>query len=49
MMALKLKEEFGMTTSMANLMKDYMVVALELSIFRSNVRKQISDVLDGFL
>jgi hypothetical protein len=27
-MALKLKEEFGMTPSMANLMKDNMVVAL---------------------
>jgi hypothetical protein len=38
-MALKLKEEFGMTTFMVNLMKDYMVVALELSIFPSNVRK----------
>ncbi len=49
MMALKLKEEFGMTPSMANLMKDYMVVILELPIFPSNVRKQICDVLDGFL
>ncbi len=49
MMALKLKEEFGMTTSMANLIKDYMVVALELSIFPSNVRKKIYDVLDGFI
>jgi hypothetical protein len=49
MMALKLKEEFGMTISMANLIKDYMVVALELSIFPSNVRKKIYDVLDGFI
>ncbi len=38
-----------MTPSMANLMKYYMVVALELSIFPFNVRKQICDVLDGFL
>jgi hypothetical protein len=34
-------KEFGMTTSVANLMEDDMVV--------SNIKKQVCDVLDGFL
>ncbi len=38
-----------MTPSMVNLMKDYMVVALKLFIFPSYIRKQICDVLEGFL
>jgi hypothetical protein len=33
MMGLKLKEEFGMTPSMANLMKDYTVVAFRIVYF----------------
>jgi hypothetical protein len=34
-------KEFGMTTSIANLMEDDMVI--------SNIKKQVCDVLDGFL
>ncbi len=49
MMALKLKEEFGMTPSITNLMKDNMAMALELSIVALNIMKQVCHVLDGFL
>jgi len=47
-MALKLKEEVGMTPSIANLMEDNMAMALELSILVFNITKQVCDVLDGF-
>jgi len=47
-MALKLKE-FKMAPSMANLMEDDMSMALKVSMFVSNVRKQVCDVLNGFL
>jgi hypothetical protein len=47
-MALKLKE-FKMAPSMANLMEDDMSMALEVSMFVSNVRKQACNVLNGFL
>ncbi len=36
-MALKLKEKFGMTPSTVNLMEDDMVVTLELSMLASNI------------
>jgi hypothetical protein len=48
-MALKLKEEFGMTLSITNLMEDDMSMNLELAMFSSNVREQVCDILDGFL
>jgi DNA-binding Xre family transcriptional regulator len=48
-MALKLKEEFGMTPSTTNLMEDNMAMALESSIVALNIMKQVCDVLDGFL
>jgi hypothetical protein len=38
---LKLKEKFGMAPSMADLMDDDMVVALELFMLTSNIRKQV--------
>jgi hypothetical protein len=38
-MALKLKKIFGMVPSMANSMKDDIVVILELFMFASNIRK----------
>jgi hypothetical protein len=40
-MALKQKEKFGMAPSMVDLMEDDMVVALELSMLTSNIRKQV--------
>jgi hypothetical protein len=48
-MALKLKEKIGMTPIMVNLMEDDMVMALKLFMFPFNIRKQVCDVLDGFL
>jgi hypothetical protein len=47
-MALKPKE-YKMAPSMANLMEDDMSMALEVSMFVSNVKKQVCDVLNGFL
>jgi hypothetical protein len=38
-----------MAPSMANLMEDDMSMALEVFMFVSNVRKQVCDVLNGFL
>ncbi len=38
-----------MVPSITNLMDDDMVVALELFMFASNIRKQICDVLNDFL
>jgi hypothetical protein len=38
-MALKLKDKFGMTPFIINLMGHVMVVALELSMFVSNIKK----------
>jgi hypothetical protein len=38
---LKLKEKFGTAPFMADLMEDYMVVALELSMLTSSIRKQV--------
>lgn len=40
-MALKLKEEFEMPPFMANLMKDDMALALELSALASYIRKHV--------
>jgi DNA-binding Xre family transcriptional regulator len=48
-MALKLKEDYGMTPSMTNLMEDDIVVGLELSMLTFNIRKQVCDVLNGFI
>ncbi len=48
-MALKQKEKFGMAPSMVDLMEDDMVVALELSMLTSNIRKQVWNILDDFL
>jgi DNA-binding Xre family transcriptional regulator len=46
---LKLKEKYGMTPSMTNLMEDDIVVGLELSMLTFNIRKQVCDVLNGFI
>jgi len=48
-MALKLKEEFGMSLSISNFMEDGMSMNLELPMFSSNIKKEVCDVLDGFL
>jgi hypothetical protein len=46
---LKLKEKYGMTPSMTNLMEDDIVLGLELSMLTFNIRKQVCDVLNGFI
>ncbi len=48
-MALKLNKEYGMTPFMTNLMEDDIVVGLELSMLTFNIRKQLCDVLNGFI
>jgi len=48
-MALKLKEKFGMTPFMADLMEEDVVVVLKLSMLTSSIRKQVWDILDEFL
>jgi hypothetical protein len=48
-MALKLNKKYGMTPSMTNLMEDDIVVGLELSMLIFNIRKQLCDVLNGFI
>jgi hypothetical protein len=45
---LKLKKEFGMVLSMANLMEDDVNVVFELSMFTFNIKKLVCDVLDSF-
>jgi hypothetical protein len=40
-MALKLKEKFGMTPFMADLMEEDVVVVLKLSMLTSSIRKQV--------
>jgi hypothetical protein len=40
-MALKLKDKFGMTPFIVNLMGPVMVVALKLSMFVSNIKKNV--------
>ncbi len=47
-MALKLKKEFGMVLSMANLMEDVVNVVFELSMYTFNIKKLVCDVLDSF-
>jgi hypothetical protein len=39
-MALKLKEEFGMSLSITNFMEDGMSMNLELPTFSSNIKKR---------
>jgi hypothetical protein len=46
---LKLKEKHGMAPSITNLVEDDMAMASKLFMHVVNIRKQICDVLDGFL
>jgi hypothetical protein len=48
-MSLKLKEEFGISFNLQDLVDDDFVVTQELSLFASNIRKEVCGVLDGFL
>jgi hypothetical protein len=48
-MSLKLKEEYGISSNLEDFIHDDFVVALELSLFAFNVRREICGVLDVFL
>jgi hypothetical protein len=47
-MSLYFRKKIGISSSMDNLMDDDFVVAMELSLFASNIIKEICGVLDGF-
>ncbi len=47
-MSLKLKEESGISFNLQDLIDDDYVITQELSLFASNIRKEVCDVLDGF-
>ncbi len=46
---LKLKKEFGISFNLEDLIDNNFVVALELSLVASIIRREICKVLDGFL
>jgi hypothetical protein len=48
-MSLKLKEEYGISSNLKDLIANNSIVALELSLLASNIRRKICGVLDGFL
>jgi hypothetical protein len=48
-MNLKLKEESGISFNLQDLIDDDSIVAQELSLLTFNIRREVSDVLDGFL
>jgi hypothetical protein len=48
-MSLKLKDEFGISFNLEDLINDDIVVALELSLLASKIRRKVYGVLDGFL
>jgi len=48
-MSLKLKEKFGISSNLQDLIIDDFVVAHELSLFASNIKKEVCCVLNGFL
>jgi len=48
-MNLKLKKKIGISSNLENLIDDDFVVALELSFFTSNIRREVCGVLYGFL
>ncbi len=47
-MSLYFRKQIGISSSMDNLMDDDFVVVMELSLFASNIIKEICEVLDGF-
>jgi hypothetical protein len=48
-MSLKLKEKSGISSNLQDLIIDHFVVAQELSLFASNIKKEVPGVLNGFL
>jgi hypothetical protein len=48
-MSLKLKEEFGISLNLQDLIDDDYVVAQELSLLASNIRRKVRGLLNGFL
>ncbi len=48
-MSLKLKEEYEISFNLQDLIDDDFVIAQKLSLFASNIRKEVCGNLDGFL
>ncbi len=48
-MSLKLKEEYEISFNLQDLIDDDFVIAQKLSLFSSNIRKEVCGILDGFL
>jgi hypothetical protein len=48
-MCLKFKEEIVNPSSLVNLIDDYSWITFELSLFASNIRREVCNVLDFFL
>jgi len=47
-MSLKLKTKFGISFNLQNLIDDDFIVGHELSLFLSNIRREVCGILDGF-
>jgi len=48
-MNFKFKEGFGVSSNLEDLIYDDPIVALELSLLTSNIRREVFGVLNGFL
>jgi hypothetical protein len=48
-MSLKFKEEYGISSNLEGSFDDDIVVALKLSLFASNIKREIYGVRGGFL
>jgi len=48
-MNFKFKKDFGVSYNLEDLIYDDPIVALELSLLTSNIRREVCGVLDGFL
>jgi hypothetical protein len=48
-MNVKLKKEYGISSNLQDSINDDSIVAHELSLFPSNIRREVCGILDGFL
>jgi hypothetical protein len=48
-MSLKFKEQYRISLNLQDLIDDDFIVARELSLFASNIRRKVCGILDGYL
>jgi hypothetical protein len=48
-MSLKFKEQYRISLNLQDLIDDDFIVARELSLFASNIRRKICSILNGYL